>query len=312
MSTQLYDYCLLIENYPTEINGVEIASEDRSWKKLARLFQKERAELKDCPYCKKQLRMVQREKKGSLYYKFEKFSAKLWLCANCGYWQTYFYFFEPGEQDGGNIFEVTKPNLQLFSEDFPEECRNDIAKAIRRNPSKWHDMEPTNFERFIGELFKVNFGDCEVFHVGRPADGGVDLYFIESGGKKWVIQVKRRVAPGYSEGVGVIRNLMGAMVDNDLLNGIFVSTCDHFTLAAKEYARRSHAKGYAINLLDRGKLNRMLDPLISPDDMKTYLKTSIAMDMIREKYCHDSFMEFQRFVNQHRKVCKGSELFDYR
>lgn len=44
--------------------------------------------------------------------------------------------------------------------------------------------------------------------------------------------------------------------------GMIVSTADYFTYRAYEASQRAQEKGYVIELVDRGKLNRMLDAVL--------------------------------------------------
>jgi hypothetical protein len=125
-------------------------------------------------------------------------------------------------------------------------------------------MNPHRLEELVAAIFKANYKDCEAIHVGKPDDGGIDVVFVDSGERQWLIQVKRRENPQSSEGVGVIRNLLGAMLLENSSYGILVSTANHFTFRAKEAVDRARDLGKVIRLIDRGKLDRMLAPMI-PD-----------------------------------------------
>jgi hypothetical protein len=75
------------------------------------------------------------------------------------------------------------------------------------------------------------------------------------------VQVKRRARHG-GEPVETLRNLLGVMYVDDKLNGIVVSTADHFTYRSYDLQQKAAKKGCAIELVDRGKLDLMLTPLI--------------------------------------------------
>ena len=147
---------------------------------------------------------------------------------------------------------------------IPEHCHAEMAQHLRRHPSLWHSMSPERLEKLVAAVYKANYCDAEVLHVGRPSDGGVDVVFVDSGSKQWLIQVKRRENPASSEEVSTLRNLLGAMVLRDSRYGIVVSTADHFTYQALRAKGRAHEVGYEVSLVDRGKLARMIDPLL-PD-----------------------------------------------
>jgi hypothetical protein len=116
----------------------------------------------------------------------------------------------------------------------------------------------------VADIFRANHASSEVIHVGKPDDGGVDVILIDSANEQWLAQVKRRERQDSSEGVSTIRNLIGTMVLEGAKRGIVVSTADHFTLRARQAAKKLKKQGFYIELIDKGILNRMLDPIL-PD-----------------------------------------------
>jgi hypothetical protein len=54
------------------------------------------------------------------------------------------------------------------------------------------------------------------------------------------------------------------MVLEEVVRGIVVSTADHFTLRAHQAAKKIEKQGLHLKLVDRGILDRMLEPLL-PD-----------------------------------------------
>jgi len=216
-----------------------------------------------CPYCKTMLEQVCRNYEWQGYIIDE---ANVIDCPNCGYWVYESYsqvdelpFGDPIHSWAGYISK-----LGVFSEELPQECHSELVQHLRRNPRLWHEMEPVRLERLVAESFRRNYAPCEAIHVGRPGDGGIDVMLLDSGIKKWLIQVKRRQTSAASEGVETIRNILGAMVLERVFRGIVVSTADHFTFQAWKDRERAEQVGIYLELVDRGKLNRMLDPSL-PD-----------------------------------------------
>lgn len=125
-------------------------------------------------------------------------------------------------------------------------------------------MSPTRFEKLLVSIFKANFSVSEVFHVGKSYDDGIDAYFINAKGQKWLVQAKRREKPNSAEGVITIRNFLGAVFLDQSLHGIIASTADHFSYRAYQAAKRATKLGIEIQLFDKGKLKRMLNPFL-PD-----------------------------------------------
>ena len=114
---------------------------------------------------------------------------------------------------------------------------------------------------------------CEAIHVGKPDDGGVDVVLIESNARKWVIQVKGRQNPLVGEPVTTIRNLLGTMVLERATHGMIFSTADHFTLRARQAVEKASKSHFFVELVDKGKLNRLLGSVLPEKPWLTYLQT---------------------------------------
>lgn len=220
--------------------------------------------VRQCPMCGHALRCahkIEDDGDGVLQRELQVLS-----CDQCAYW-----FYWNCENVGASLYGcpyATKttsrlPCLRRFSNKLPIGCSTELAQALRRSPSQWHDIDPRQFERLVADVFRANYANAEVIHVGRPADGGVDIFLVDSG-EEWLIQVKRRENPQASEGVGTLRSLLGTLVLEGASRGMIVSTADHFSYQAVKARDRAEKIGYKVLLHDRGILNRMLDGLL-PD-----------------------------------------------
>jgi len=152
--------------------------------------------------------------------------------------------------------------VREFSPELPPACNVELARALRRDRSLWHTVDPTRFETFVAAVFRANHRQAEVRHVGRSGDGGVDVVYIDDNERQSLIQVKRRARATAVERVGTIRNLPGAMLLKKSKYGIVVSTADHFAYQSHRAVAEALGLGYTVNLLDRGLLDRMLQPLV--------------------------------------------------
>ncbi len=72
---------------------------------------------------------------------------------------------------------------------------------------------------------------CEVRHVGKSHDGGIDLLIID-GDDPIPVQVKRRGPGKVSEAVAPVREFLGAMTHHQMRRGIFVTTTPKFSTPA--------------------------------------------------------------------------------
>lgn len=220
----------------------------------------------ECPYCQHSLltgrffKEVQEDNGFSMTSVIEH-------CIRCNYWCCHISSFLPTPTIQP-IFSINYlsfiSKVREFNDKLPEGCVQEFSEWIRRKSHRWHTMNTTSFEKLVAEIFRANHKGSEVFHVGKPDDGGVDVIFIDSGDNQWLIQAKRRTKRNSSEGVSTVRNLIGTMYLENKLHGVVTSTADHFTYRAYQAAKRAKEKGMFIELFDRGKLDRMLDPIISP------------------------------------------------
>ena len=221
------------------------------------------AKYEKCPYCGTSL-------EECIYYEVEDGPCQtergvepdlafLWSCPYCAYWQ-WLSMFENRGMHGNAAMSV----LSEFDPVVPEGCWNELAQHLRRNQRLWNDLTPVGMERLVANLFRENYDHAEVFYVGKPGDLGVDVVFVESDGKKWLIQVKRRQKSEASEGFETLQKLLGTLVLEGEFRGIVASNANHFSYQAKRQAKRVSQRGYLIELLDRGKLNRMLGSMV-PD-----------------------------------------------
>src|SRR5262245_28028411 len=171
----------------------------------------------------------------------------LWYCRNCRFWQYRLYYDNsPGDCLPGPEHWVYVSKLREFESGLPECCNSELVSYIRRNPDFMHFCSPKYLEELVADVFRANFTNAEVMHIGKPDDGGVDVLFIDSEGQQWLIQVKRRETPKKAEGVSTIRNLLGAMVLEGALKGILVSTANQFSLRARQAAARAGQVGLTI------------------------------------------------------------------
>lgn len=185
----------------------------------------------------------------------------LQFCPRCAYWE--FQGFE-----GGN--KCMDPNQTIlassvaakFSSKLPDGCSEELAQQLRRHPMFWHDVPPVRMETLVADIFRANHPHCEVIHVGAPGDRGVDVVFIDNDGTKWLIQVKRRSRPHKAEGFSTLQSILGTLTLEGERHGMIVSTADYVSHQAKREHQRARQRGYIVELVDKGVLDRMIGALL--------------------------------------------------
>jgi hypothetical protein len=227
-------------------------------------------EIKQCRFCATPLIIVQfdglypeRPWRAFSEYEDRGDQWRLSCCDHCAHWcLSHEGWGDPGPGMSWYTHEFSLAKAREFEPDLPEGIASEIAQALRRNPGLFHSINPLAFEKFVGDVYRANFAHSEVMHVGKSHDGGVDLVFVGADAEEWLIQVKRRTKSSSTEPVDTVRNLLGTLLVQNVPRGIVVSTADHFSYWAQAEASSVHPKGYTVELVDRGKLNRMLSPLL--------------------------------------------------
>jgi hypothetical protein len=196
------------------------------------------------------------------------FVSQVLQCPSCGYWE----LRTNRQDDSAGWYYCAASKLNEYPEASADVPVNELASYLKAHPQRIYNISPTALEKLVAECFRSTRDYCEVMHVGQPSDGGVDVLLISWGKQKILVQVKRRQTSEKAESVGTLRNLLGAMVLEHALNGIIVSTADHFSFRAHQEAKRLYDDGtYEIELRDCGRLRAMIDAVDDPRPWLGYL-----------------------------------------
>lgn len=196
-------------------------------------------------------------------------------CPSCGWW--YYQFEESIYVGEGGFMHTGNYNwglLRTYSEESKDIPLHALREEVNKRPAIIYNLHPTKFEELVGSVFRDYF-DCEVKHVGKTNDGGIDLILVRSDNDV-IIQVKRRSKPNATEGVSVIRELIGTMQLSQKRNGIFVTSAEKFSDKAKETSEKAK------------KLN-----IVTKLDLIDYSKFIDAMNLVSNKIIRP----WQKLVN---------------
>jgi len=173
----------------------------------------------------------------------------VYVCCTCGYWAgigfrewNMHHHAEPARAAIGRYLPL-QPLDSLTSEI--------LITHLRRSPRDMASLSPKRAEQFIADLL-ARVLDCEVRHVGQPADGGVDAYVVRSDVIRSVVQVKWHQRTDKAESVSVVRAVAGTLLAQGIPDGIVVSNRTHFSSTAQRTAKQVSA--HSVDSLGRLRL----------------------------------------------------------
>lgn len=168
-------------------------------------------------------------------------------CPNCGWWQVT-HDIHNIELDNTEDHHITRSIvynsiLKAFKEDDLNLPMNVLIEEYQKRPEILYEIHSTKMELLTKDILK-DFFDSEVHHVGKTADGGIDLLLLDKE-NPILIQVKRRTKKESVESISTVRDLLGAMFIKNSQKGMIVSTANHFSKTALKTGKE---------LVDNGKL----------------------------------------------------------
>jgi restriction system protein len=110
-----------------------------------------------------------------------------------------------------------------------------LRRAVARHPDAIDAISPQKMEELVGAVMTGFWPGSKCKHCGKSGDGGIDLLLV-IGDKPFAVQVKHRQNPNRGESVHYVTHFIGALMLQDIPNGIFVTSADHFSGAAEKAA----------------------------------------------------------------------------
>lgn len=218
-----------------------------------------------CPFCSTKL-----EKVFLGYYSeprgrdiFEK--GEVLECPKCNWWTYKTRFLEETDLDDSvqalywdaKYYGISK-KYDISDKMIPIEA---LTMELKKKPEILYGINPYKLEQLSQEILKGVY-DCEVHHVGKTGDGGIDLIVLESN-EPILVQVKRRENPEHVELVKGVREFVGTMFIENRRKGIYISTAKSFSKGAKDVTEKllNDRKLDYFELIDYDKLCSLIDNL---------------------------------------------------
>lgn len=194
-------------------------------------------EIDKCPYC---FHWVANATNYASPTMQEDMNLDFRFCPRCGWWDVRTSadhgFFGPRSVEGYH-FAVLR---DLRDDEEVSIATQMLINEIATKPDRIWSISPRQFEEIVASLFANTF-DCKVELTKQSRDDGRDLICFDSNGGKFIVEVKR-YAKSRSIGVGIVRNLLGAMVLDDVHRG-FIVTTSTFSRDAEKLQKKLAAKG---------------------------------------------------------------------
>lgn len=185
--------------------------------------------------------------------------AVVYECSCCGWW---FKFTDNHEFSGVDRYYEAASLTTILTEAPEDLSRVPFGELIsdlnRRKSLIRRITTPASLETLLRDVMRGVY-DCEVRHVGRSGDGGIDLLLLETD-QAVAVQVKHRSNPDRVESLDIVRSFLGAMIVRGYRKGMFISLANRFPPGAKPEAELGREKGVieSMEFVDCGGIVEML------------------------------------------------------
>ena len=184
-----------------------------------------------CPYCTDEL--ASETLNIDDVSRWATFEVVLRSCHACGWWGLC-----RRDADNWKLFWYALiGTAKHFHTDDIDAPLSELREFLRRNPAHMHSVNPTRFEHLMAACLHDYFPHAEVMHVGKTADGGVDIKLILTEKETYLVQVKRRQDPACTEGVKAVRELNGVLFREAHSLGMLITTARRFSRGARAETR---------------------------------------------------------------------------
>jgi len=196
----------------------------------------------ECAFCHATLRRL--EAKDPQRGPGDWSDAFLNTCAICGWWvilRTSGYAY--GSYEGAFGVRRAAGELRTLSIADIATPVNELQRYLLLRPQERFRLHPRKLENIVGGIFS-DFG-FEVRITGYSRDRGIDVFVLDGKDNATIgVQVKRS---RNKIQVDQVRTFVGALIQNDLTKGIFITTSD-YTKGARGAAAEYWERGFAVEL----------------------------------------------------------------
>lgn len=213
--------------------------------------------LTTCKYCGGPMEVVAEDSRGDLGR--PQFRRIRVMACSCGWWNAEDEFRFIVNDDGSYDWQamLSQGVLRIFHPAESDIPLHSLTHHLSRHPDDLATIDPYMLEKLVQAVLSDHFA-CEVHHVGRSGDGGIDLLVLDADVPR-AVQVKRR-SRDRAESVHFVREFLGALLLGGHKSGVFVSTAPRFSPPAEATARLAESLGLVrrFDLVDKNEFAAMV------------------------------------------------------
>ncbi|MCP4581532.1 MAG: restriction endonuclease [candidate division Zixibacteria bacterium] len=192
-------------------------------------------------------------------------------CITCNWWCINKFYVQSPAADDDSIWYCTdqfqnayEGIIGRFSNKVWKDIMPNLAGELSEFRKGLASLSPgKETELFVGQLLS-QYMNCDVRHVGRSHDAGIDLIVIK-GDEQAAVQVKwRKIGrKRKSESVEQVREFIGAMLISGFKKGIFVTTDAAFSKDSQKSADKITRQYAPLNLISARELQEFLGVIVA-------------------------------------------------
>jgi hypothetical protein len=165
------------------------------------------------------------------------------VCDSCGYWTWTRYYDGYGNEESTIAASLIR-SFEIDDKQVPAAFLSDWLRTHQEDRYRVHPRAP---EAVVHSVLKEHL-DCELALTKETRDGGMDLLGFDSEKGRFIVEVKRH-GPTEAVGVGIVRQLAGVLVRENLCRALLISTSGFSQPARSEAAiLRADTQKYPVDI----------------------------------------------------------------
>lgn len=234
--TGYYDYYYDKYEYSRIGKGSGTIYEDHVASDLEKFFYND----KICPFCGTSLKQVFAGIQSGTIGTDLFLSGNVFECPECKWWTYKTHFVDSDDSIDSIHATYTDTRYYAITKKFNINDKNlpidVLTYELQKRTDLLYYINPYKLEEFCQSILK-NVFDCQVHHVGKTGDGGIDLIVLDSD-NPILVQIKQRQNPNHVELVKGVREFVGTLFIKGKRRGIYISTANKFSKGSKETANK--------------------------------------------------------------------------